>query len=130
MHKYDEVLPSFIADDLTGFFSLSVVQESMHLLIKSQISLSFYKEVENRYVIIAGIINDNYPHQSRMTYRFPIGEKPTVKSSCDCGSWKEESHCSHAAALLLKYLLQKHQEKHHEEKGTQSGYHLNFKKMF
>ncbi len=73
------------------------------MLDLGRVSLSFVKGKTLDNFLVSGIINENNTsYQSKIKCRIE-NEVEAFTSTCNCIHWSEKSHCSHAAALFLKY---------------------------
>ena len=88
-------------------FERKDIDKAQQVIQLSKVSISFTKEREGQYLIIAGIISGNLSHESRITYRFDAStDGVKLKSHCNCNVWNSEEHCPHVIALTIKYFTE------------------------
>ncbi|MBT6325725.1 MAG: DEAD/DEAH box helicase [Bdellovibrionales bacterium] len=107
-----DILTSLITDavessSIKQFFSNNHLSTARKLILNSKVNLSFQKGGLEKYLIISGIIHDNYPQEAKFTYkdRLKDSSEGPVGSFCNCPHWNEEHHCQHVASLFLQYLI-------------------------
>lgn len=101
MHQ--NTIPDSVNEKLGSLFPPPLIFKAKQTVRQGLASLSFVKESKS-FSIISGIIAEEEPHTARINIKEREG-KLIVNSNCNCVAWNENNHCSHVAALYLKYLL-------------------------
>ena len=98
-----------ILKQASAFFSTIHIQQSLSLLNRGEVTISFKKGSMDRFLIVTGICNDRGDQETKIVYKKRLedveGETPFT-TTCTCDHWTEEKNCPHGAALLLLILLE------------------------
>ena len=107
--QYEWNIPLVILKQVKKIFTHGTVEDARRLFCASKISISFVKEVPNKYYIISGIIKDLRFYESKLVFK-KSGKDEVLSSNCDCHGWSSENHCPHVVCLFINYHVSKMQE--------------------
>lgn len=100
------MIPMEIRNEAQVFFGGQMLVQTQKLMDQSRISISFQKGSPERFFIISGIVSDGNTYESKVTFKknekYPNGY---INSSCNCHLWTEANHCTHVAALYVRFLV-------------------------
>lgn len=117
--EYTNLITPVLKQELNSYFSINHISEAQKFIEKSKLNVSFQKGSTERYFIISGIIYDDKSYESKIIFK-KNQETADVKitSSCNCRWWNQETHCSHATSLFIKFHLnEKYKNQVHTDEG-------------